>query len=223
MAAMSNPMQPTPGGGGAGPLPAHAAMNPASAAAAAAAASAHSNPDLDKQRVALILDINSHLLETIQALQASGKGGDVQSQSNASAPGSASPDGSGAGAEHKKPSREYVEPLRRMQANLAYLASLAERHQKPNATPSNAPPWPQIMTAPPGDEKLAAMYNRLQSLFPQWKVHQQQMLQAAQARQAASGAQHLQQAGAMPVPNAMVAAHAPGSVGPAAGDTTNMG
>ena len=97
----------------------------------------------------------------------------------------------GDAAQQKKPSREYVEPLRRMQANLAYLASLAERHQKPN---SQQPPWPQIMTAPPGDEKLAAMYSRLQALFPQWRVQQQRMAaaQAMQAQQAAGGAQGMQ-------------------------------
>jgi hypothetical protein len=150
---------------------------------------ANSTPDsssLDKQRVTLILDINSHLLEQIQLLQATGKGGDVQTPANPSQP-AADP------AEAKKPSREYVEPLRRMQANLAYLASLAERHQKPNA---NAPPWPQVMTAPPGDEKLAGMYARLQGLFPMWRVHQQRLAAAAQAQQQAGGGGQLNSVGA---------------------------
>lgn len=135
--------------------------------------------DIDKQRVTLILDINSHLLEQIQILQANGKGGDVQSPAQ------------GVEGQAKKPPREYVEPLRRMQANLAYLASLSERHQKPN---SQQPPWPQVMTGYPGDEKLAGMYTQLQGLFPQWKVQQQriQAAQLAQAQQAAGGAQGLQ-------------------------------
>jgi hypothetical protein len=143
----------------------------------------NSPPDalsIDKQRVSLILEINSYLLEQIQALQAEGKGGDVQS------PQAANSSADGSTEQQKKPSREYVEPLRRMQANLAYLASLAERHQKPNA---NHPPWPQVMTAPPGDEKLAGMYARLQGLFPMWKAHQQRMAAAAQAQQANMGAQ----------------------------------
>ena len=155
-------------------------------AAAPAPANAPSQAELDKQRVTLILEINSQLLEQIQALQAAGKGGDVQSpaQNNAA-------DGAEAQQQPKKPAREYVESLRRMQANLAYLASVAERHQKPNA---QTPPWPQVMSAPPGDERLAAMYSRLQALFPQWRVQQQRMAaaQAAQAQQAAGGAGAMQ-------------------------------
>jgi hypothetical protein len=168
-----NPMQlPNAGSSnssGALPLTANTAQPPTTGAGP-------SQAEIDKQRVTLLLEINSHLLELIQTLQQAGKGGDVQSPANPSEP-----------AEQKKPSREYVEPLRRMQANLAYLASLAERHQKPGA---QAPPWPQVMTAPPGDEKLSAMYARLQSLFPAWRVQQQRMAaaQAAQAQQAAGGA-----------------------------------
>jgi hypothetical protein len=148
--------------------------------AATATAAGPSQSDIDKQRVALLLEINSHLLELIQTLQSAGKGGDVQSPAQ---PNDANP------PEQKKPSREYVEPLRRMQANLAYLASLAERHQKPGQAAGQPPPWPQVMTAPPGDEKLGQMYARLQALFPAWRVQQQRLAaaQAAQAQQAAGG------------------------------------
>ena len=42
------------------------------------------------------------------------------------------------------------------------------------------------MTAPAGDEKLAAMYARLQGLFPMWRAHQQRMAAAVQAQQQAA-------------------------------------
>ena len=164
MAGITNPMMQQGAGVPSGQLPAPNAQ-----------------ADLDKQRVALLLEINTHLLTSIQALQAAGKGGDVQSPAQGSAADGPS--------DVKKPSREYVEPLRRMQANLAYLANLAERHQKPN---QQQHPWPQVMTAPPGDETLAPMYAQLQTLFPQWKLQQQRMAaaQAAQAQQAAGGMQN---------------------------------
>ena len=78
------------------------------AAPNATPANAPTSADLDKQRVTLILEINSLLLVQIEALQAAGKGGDVQSPATNSA-------SDGDAAQQKKPSREYVEPLRRMQ------------------------------------------------------------------------------------------------------------
>lgn len=69
-----------------------------------------------------------------------------------------------------------------MQANLAYLASLAERHTRPTA---QQPPWPAILTAPAGHEKLGQMYTRLQELFPMWKAARAR----AQQQQAAGGGQ----------------------------------
>src|ERR1051326_6424899 len=60
----------------------------------------------------------------------------------------------------------YHRILRRLQANLSYLATTAERAQKPNQP---VPPGPAIMMAPPCPPSVVEMYGRLQSLFPGWK------------------------------------------------------
>jgi len=56
--------------------------------------------------------------------------------------------------------------MRRLQANLAFLAQNAERHTKPN---QNIQPGPAIMTPPPSPDELVKLYVKLQSLFPGWK------------------------------------------------------
>ncbi|KAI4240125.1 MAG: hypothetical protein LQ352_007712, partial [Teloschistes flavicans] len=83
-------------------------------------------------------------------------------------------------------SKEYIEYMRRLQANLAYLASVADRHHKPgNAVPQ----YPAIMEAPnlppPASTKdgeavnggrkeeeredLREIYKRLRDLWPEYK------------------------------------------------------
>lgn len=62
--------------------------------------------------------------------------------------------------------------MRRMQANLAYLANIAERSSRPNQVPL---PWPPLMGVPTtGPPQLPEMYLRLQKMFPAWKPHQPQ-------------------------------------------------
>ena len=56
--------------------------------------------------------------------------------------------------------------MRRLQANLAFLAQNAEKHSKPN---QNMMPGPAIMVAPASPDELVKLYSRLQSLFPGWK------------------------------------------------------
>jgi len=52
-------------------------------------------------------------------------------------------------------SREYVECMRRLQSNLAYLAAIADRSHKPS---SQIPPHPAIMTAPSITSKPALKF-----------------------------------------------------------------
>ncbi|MCJ1355017.1 MAG: hypothetical protein MMC33_005008 [Icmadophila ericetorum] len=69
-------------------------------------------------------------------------------------------------------SREYIECMRRLQSNLAYLASIADRLHKP---PGSIPPCPAIMDAPPnyvgnviseeGMSGLRKMYEELKGLY----------------------------------------------------------
>jgi len=59
--------------------------------------------------------------------------------------------------------------MRRMQANLAYLANVAERPNRPG-NPVIA--WPPIMASPASPPSLVEMYTKLQSMFPGWKTQQ---------------------------------------------------
>ena len=56
--------------------------------------------------------------------------------------------------------------MRRMQANLAYLAADAERHHK---RPEQLPAGPAIMTAPMQTPEMVELYAKLQAIFPGWK------------------------------------------------------
>lgn len=77
--------------------------------------------------------------------------------------------------------------MRRMQANLAYLANVAERSNRPQ---TQVLPHPPIMIAPASPPSLVEKYAAMQSLFPAWKA-------AAQAKQGqAPNAANAQKAGA---------------------------
>jgi hypothetical protein len=56
--------------------------------------------------------------------------------------------------------------MRRLQANLAFLAHKAERSAKPNH-PSM--PGPAIMSLPNSPDELIKLYVQLQTLFPGWR------------------------------------------------------
>lgn len=53
--------------------------------------------------------------------------------------------------------------MRRLQANLAYLAAIADRAHKPA---SHIPPAPAIMAPPEAFPTLAELYKKLAALFP---------------------------------------------------------
>ena len=56
--------------------------------------------------------------------------------------------------------------MRRLQANLAYLAQNAEKVPKPG---QQMQPGPAIMSVPTSHPELAKHYTKLQELFPGWK------------------------------------------------------
>ncbi|KAJ5930232.1 hypothetical protein N7466_005725 [Penicillium verhagenii] len=97
----------------------------------------------EKVRMTTLLDINSTLLEEIVNLQMSGKAG------------SGSNDGTIA---PQKPSQEYVDCMRRLQANLSYLASITDKQKRL--------PAPALMTPPPSMPILNESYQKLNELFP---------------------------------------------------------
>jgi hypothetical protein len=172
MAAFSNPnlvapqRRPSQPSGQQPPAPAPAS-NPAAQVQAAAR---------EKARITALLDINSALLQEVVNLQAAGKAGipptaaqqtsPTQEQHSASPISATEPqnnagDASKPGAQ--KPSQEYIECMRRLQANLAYLATIADRAKKASGV---LPAAPAIMTPPPSLSNLNEMYTRLNGLFP---------------------------------------------------------
>ncbi|KAJ5593856.1 uncharacterized protein N7459_000064 [Penicillium hispanicum] len=115
----------------------------------------------EKARVTTLLDINSALLQEVVNLQGAGKAGPA---SNADANASSADQAADATKPPaQKPSPEYIECMRRLQANLAYLATIADRAKKSGA---GAPQAPAIMTPPPNLPALHELYTKLNELFP---------------------------------------------------------
>ncbi|KAJ5909358.1 hypothetical protein N7504_004001 [Penicillium tannophilum] len=98
----------------------------------------------EKVRMTTLLDINSTLLEEIVTLQTSGKAGSVSNPDGTVAP--------------QKPSQEYIDCMRRLQANLSYLASITDKQKRL--------PAPALMTPPPSMPILNDLYQKLNELFP---------------------------------------------------------
>ncbi|OWO97792.1 hypothetical protein B2J93_8903 [Marssonina coronariae] len=167
----------------------------------------------EKERVTLLLSINQQLLMEVihqQLAHAEARKDDPPTVS--------SPDGAEkseqeradekAGGEKGRPTtREYVECMRRLQSNLAYLAAIADRSHKPS---SQIPPHPAILVAPglnpkpvagagaaaadsaagneemgeqaSADESRGALlreqYKQLQALFPGVEVKKEAPIQA---------------------------------------------
>jgi hypothetical protein len=77
--------------------------------------------------------------------------------------------------------------MRRLQANLSYLATTAERAHKPTHA---IPPGPAIMSVPATPPALTELYTKLQGLFPGWKGQQ---LKASPGPQRPNMQQNMQQ------------------------------
>ena len=166
---------------------------------------------LETQRVTLLLEINRVLLLEVMDLQSTGKiniPGQPQPSPPSQSPSdtapkpdnttSTTPDGAAAvpkpqpqtaqqaAAQLKAVNKNYLEYMRRLQANLAYLASIADRAHKPwNAIPQ----FPAILEPPPptsttmttvgeGEEagekaekkSIRELYGRLKELWPEYKT-----------------------------------------------------
>lgn len=116
----------------------------------------------EKARVAVLLELNSMLLQEVVNLQAAGKAG-APPQQQGSQESNPSPGSDQGASPAQKPSPEYIECMRRLQANLAYLATIADRAKKSGGVP---PPAPAIMTPPPNMPSMVEVYNKLNELFP---------------------------------------------------------
>ncbi|PWY88317.1 hypothetical protein BO70DRAFT_286256 [Aspergillus heteromorphus CBS 117.55] len=129
--------------------------------AAQATAQSPATTAREKARVSALLEVNSILLQEVMNLQAAGKAGGTPAQqggqeSNPSPGSDQTPDKSAQRS-------EYVECMRRLQANLAYLANVADRAKKSGGVPQAAP---AIMTPPPNMPSMNEVYNKLNELFP---------------------------------------------------------
>ncbi|KAF2106279.1 hypothetical protein BDV96DRAFT_508133, partial [Lophiotrema nucula] len=111
----------------------------------------------DQERMTTLLEINTLLIREAVGLQKEGKAGQI-----GQAPAQ---DGKPEG-EKQTPTKEYLELMRRLQSNLAFLAQNAEKTHKPNQP---VQPGPAIMAAPSAPDELVKLYVKLQTLFPGWK------------------------------------------------------
>ncbi|KAJ4516517.1 hypothetical protein HRR84_006036 [Exophiala dermatitidis] len=168
----------------------------------------------ERARVSVLLEINTHLLQEVISLQSQGKAGTVPSsgQQSPTSPTSADPGntltnspgeppksaGGGGATANKPPSQEYADCMRRLQANLAYLAAIADAKKKVGALPTG----PAIMVPPPHLPQVHDLYKKLNALFPEAG-------QSAASKAAAYGAAQNQNphAGAKPAQAASVSAH----------------
>lgn len=102
-----------------------------------------------------LLDINMELLQEVHNLQAQGKGGAISAQQLAQMKGE--------GKQAEMASDDYVQVLRRVQANLAYLMPKAQNDS------SKVPQGPAHMTPPPHMPHLQPKYDQLSELFTGWQ------------------------------------------------------
>ncbi|KAL4973617.1 hypothetical protein BDW66DRAFT_100941 [Aspergillus desertorum] len=113
----------------------------------------------EKERVSVLLEINSILLQEAINLQTSGKpGGPLAQQGDSNpSPTESTPE------KNAQRGPEYVNCMRRLQANLAYLATVADKGKKSGGV---VPPAPAIMTPPPNLPAVNDLYAKLNELFP---------------------------------------------------------
>lgn len=139
---------------------------------------------LEQQRIALLLSINIDLLTEVNNLQQSGQGGAISAQQQMSLKNAGQPD--------KLASEEYIQCLRRVQANLAYMMPKAQPGQHEN---SKVPPGPAHMTPPRHMvAQLGDKYRQLKELFPGWQGMEHRMSQGGSAQSPTPNAQAQAQA-----------------------------
>lgn len=126
----------------------------------------------EAQRVSALLEINRFLLLELSSL--------VTKPTSPSETAPGDPTKTPQSRPNPQSSPHYVDYMRRLQSNLAYLASVADRPHKPQ---NSIPPWPAIMDPPArkgaevqggGEESevekgVRERYEGLKELWPEWK------------------------------------------------------
>ncbi|KAL4808184.1 hypothetical protein BDV18DRAFT_134402 [Aspergillus unguis] len=115
----------------------------------------------EKERVSVLLEINSMLLQEVVNLQASGKAGGPPVQ-QATQDLNPSPTSETTGDKNAQRTPEFVNCMRRLQANLGYLATVADKGKKAGGA---VPQSPGIMTPPPNLPAVNDLYAKLNELF----------------------------------------------------------
>ena len=143
-----------------------------SAVSTAAQAAPQPPSPFEAQRVSALLDINRFLLLELSSLQ-----------TKPASLAASSPDDPALNTQPRpnpQSSPHYVDYMRRLQSNLAYLASVADRPHKPMNT---IPAWPAIMEPPSrkssegqgeveeseAEKGVRERYEGLKELWPDWK------------------------------------------------------
>ncbi|KAL4790980.1 hypothetical protein BDV19DRAFT_371423 [Aspergillus venezuelensis] len=147
---MIPPQQPTP-------IPQVASQSSAPAVQSPAAVAR------EKERVSVLLEINSILLQEVINLQSSGKAGGPPAQQG-SQEQNPSPTSESTPDKNAPRTPEYANCMRRLQINLGYLATVADKGKKSAGV---VPSAPGIMTPPPHLPALNDLYAKLNELFPQ--------------------------------------------------------
>ncbi|THY31808.1 hypothetical protein D6D01_02788 [Aureobasidium pullulans] len=120
------------------------------------AAASPANLSQEKERIALLLDINVELLQEMHRLQAQGKGGATSQSAAAHLKSQGLPDALA--------SDEYTQVYLRLHANLGYVCGQTDNQSKPGSSPHP----PSYVTAPPNMPQIESKYAKLRALFPGW-------------------------------------------------------
>ncbi|THX32925.1 hypothetical protein D6D02_07288 [Aureobasidium pullulans] len=120
------------------------------------AAASPANLSQEKERIALLLDINVELLQEMHRLQAQGKGGATSQSAAAHLKSQGLPDALA--------SDEYTQVYLRLHANLGYVCGQTDNQSKPGSSPHP----PSYVTAPPNMPQIEPKYAKLRALFPGW-------------------------------------------------------
>ena len=127
----------------------------------------------EKARVTVLLEINTMLLQEVVSLQSKGMAGVApnQIQQSPNSPTSTdptalsnSPVDASKSAGAKPASPEYADCMRRLQANLSYLATIADAKKKASGP---LPVGPAIMIPPTHLTGVHDLYKKLNQLFPE--------------------------------------------------------
>ncbi|KAK4929321.1 hypothetical protein LTR49_003924, partial [Elasticomyces elasticus] len=124
----------------------------------------------EQQRVTLLLEINVIMLEEVNRLQMEGKGGAISPQIQAQMREK--------GQNADLASENYIQVLRRVQANLGYLMPVAQNDMQKTAR------GPAYITAPPHMPQLQTKYDQLKELFPDWQGYESRTSMSPRANSA---------------------------------------